>query len=311
MKTALTLLIPTRNRPDLLIRQLQHYGSLPTFRGVRVLVADSGDRPALPETFNGTRCERTPEIAGCNEYDPGTTCRRCADHGRNLRNVTMLRYRATLSLVEKILSAIKEVQTPLVVIGADDDVFDAGGLREAAEFLEANPDYASCSGQIVTVEPNGALAHYPQRSIEDALPFDRLTHHMSRYTTKWYSMQRTADVRQNYARTLAAAVDETYLGELLPSCLSVLAGKSKVLDSFYMVRRVWPERPKKMSIAELTARPEWRAETLRFGDAVAVASLGEPLLHRWLFAPKRSLLRCGFDNWQAKRRWSSSASSSL
>ena len=37
-------------------------------------------------------------------------------------------------------------------------------------------------------------------------------------------------------------MDTTHLGEILPSCLSVIAGKAHVMDRFYMVRRVWPGR---------------------------------------------------------------------
>lgn len=278
-----TIVIPTRNRRGLLLRQLRHY-----YEHFAVERMDSGGHSSAPR------------IIVADSSDPGQQSQ-MADLPPGLVS-GIYTYPPSAPVHEKLHDVLAVVKTPLVVIGADDDVFDVDGLREAAGFLSHHPGYTSCSGQIVTVDPSGSIAHYPQMSIERKEPLDRLTDHLSRYSTKWYSMQWTADVRRYYAVTLAAQVDETHIGELLPGCLSVMAGKSKVLDSFYMVRRVWPDRKKPMTKEDLIERPGWRGERCRFTKELGLRKY-DPVLDLWLYAPKRSWLRCSWDNWRAKR-WS-------
>lgn len=251
-----TLLIPLKDpRHDLLDRQLRYYREQ-----WDIAYADSGHRCEFPIVF-----------ADASDFPE------------------------SVSAYERIAITLLAVKTPFVVIGADDDVFDVRGLEQAAAFLWHNSDYASCSGQTVTVDPKGRIAHYPQRSIELPRDYDRVYDHVGRYTTKWYAMQRTHEAVHAFQKTANSGLD-SHLGELLPSCWSLLRGKSKVLDAFYMARRVWPDRPRAGN------RDVSRADALRFGHALGCD--GVELLTIYRQARKRSRMRCAWENLQASRRWS-------
>ena len=47
----------------------------------------------------------------------------------------------------KIDEALRRVGTPLVALADNDDFFVVDGVRDAAQFLLAHPDYATCGGQ--------------------------------------------------------------------------------------------------------------------------------------------------------------------
>ena len=55
-------------------------------------------------------------------------------------------------------------------------------------------------------------------------------------------MQRTSEASQNYAKAAAACLSPWHFGESLTSCLSIIQGKSKVLDCLFMVRELYLKR---------------------------------------------------------------------
>ena len=153
-------------------------------------------------------------------------------------------YPQDLPFHQRVLDAVGSVPTDFAVLGADDDIFTSAGLHSAAEFLQADPGYSAAHGLalVFEVEPGPAYgkpqrtAHYTQRGIELSTGALRLTDHLSKYTTTWYSMQRTQQLCANFRK--AGPFDPDYFMELLPSCLSVIQGKTKKMDRLYMLRQV-------------------------------------------------------------------------
>ena len=242
-----TLIIPTRNRPALLDRQLRYYAD--QFAVARmdggghnssfpIIIADSSDAKA--ESF--------------------------VDHLRYRHVSTWRMYDQQVSVFDKLHDILSSVTTPLVVIGADDDFFAPAALRKAADWLAAYQGYSLCSGRALTFDADMHLAPYPQHSVEQETPDQRLAAHLSNYSTTWYSMQRTDVARRNYALTLAAGFDPHNLSELLPSCLSVIAGKSHVLDDLYMARQVWPGRQEARTALQDVPERDWSRFIALLGD---------------------------------------------
>lgn len=153
-------------------------------------------------------------------------------------------YENEIGFLEKVNAALSVVETPYVAIGADDDFFIPAGLGRAVEFLEANRDYAVAHGDAMTFslngsEPWGKLENvwpYAQRNIEQASAVERLVNHFVNYSTTWYSVHRTNQLRANLLAAKERVVDLLFV-EMLPSGLSVIQGKAKKLGGLYMVRQ--------------------------------------------------------------------------
>ena len=275
-----TLILPVHNRPDLAVSQLNSYREQ-----LRVEAADDGHVASFPILVANSSA--IPIRTEGYLYPEA-------------------RFPKTATVFEKIHDTIGLVTTPYVVIGADDDVFDIAGLRAAARWLRINPDYATCSGQSVTVTPRGEIAPYKQLEIDAATPYERLRDHLADYSTTWYSMQRTENARDIYATVLATDVDTTHLGEILPSCLSVIAGKAHVMDRFYMVRRVWPGRKQS---TELSTSAQVFAASRVLEDKVSQPAhfMLRSKLDR---KPRRLTWLLKLNHWRANRRaterWGSS-----
>ncbi len=149
-----------------------------------------------------------------------------------------------MDLVEKIGRALDSVRTPFAVLGADDDFFSREGLEAAAAWLQAHEDFSIAHGPSVVFHLRDALVHgelenivpYRQSSNELATASERLLYHLDNYATTWYSVERTSGLREHWQSAAKLQIDLRF-GEFLPSCLSVIEGKSKCLQSFYMARQ--------------------------------------------------------------------------
>ena len=213
----LTVLVPTKNRAPFLTRLCSYYGGRDFNH--KLLIVDSSE----------------PNHAGEN--------RRALELLGGDFNVEYKLYDNDIGFLEKVNAALSLVNTPYAVVGADDDMFIPAGLSRSVEFLEANSDYVLAHGDAMTFSLNTSTAwgklenvwRYEQRTIENPTGVERLVNHLVDYSTTWYSVHRTEQLRENL---LAATrmVDLLFV-ELLPSGLSVIQGKAKKLDGLYMLRQ--------------------------------------------------------------------------
>jgi glycosyltransferase domain-containing protein len=253
----LTLILPTRNRTEFLLRLLRYYADL-GFR-VPIVIADSSDGDAVDATRRNL--DRLPAslTVGHRTFAP------------------------TASLVGKVESALEEVRTPYVVIGADDDFHVPGALQRAVAFLDANPQYSLVHGDAVLFGLRAGagtihgemewLGPYPQRTIEHLTGAARLTDHLRAYTTTWYSVQRTEDAHAHYREPAVHRAD-IHFGELLPSCLSIIQGRSRKLGELYMARQGHSGMSsaiegRQRDLFDWVSDPEWAGQYARFRDCLA------------------------------------------
>jgi glycosyltransferase domain-containing protein len=248
----LSIVIPTRNRGLFLHRLLSYCKGQDLQEPI--LIADSSD-----ENHQSHVKEAVDAVAG---------------H----LNIQAKYYDPKLGLAAKLGYIFELVRTDLVVLGADDDFFTIRGLRQAAGFLQQNPEYSLAHGRAVTFELRPgpvygsrlAVANYSQRSVEKSTAADRLVDHLAHYSTTWYSVHRTAHLRENMRAVAELDMEPVSFSELLPSCLSVIQGKVKKLEVLFAVRQVHIDTERRVPDPfDWIANPSWAGQFSRFKHRVA------------------------------------------
>jgi glycosyltransferase domain-containing protein len=122
-----TVVVPTYNRPAELSRLLHFQKEAGP--SLRILVLDGSAPDAVPA--NASICAAFP-------------------------NVTHRQFPSQLHLGLRLTEGLRMVTTPYMLFCADDDFFFPEGVVECARFLDANPDYSSALGTVLT------LRYFPQ-----------------------------------------------------------------------------------------------------------------------------------------------------
>lgn len=246
----LSVVLPTHNRPEFLFRLLAFYKSIDLKH--RIIVADSSDSVELARN-----------AASINFF------------GESLRIVHRV-YSSDVNFWCKVNDALKRVDSPYAVLGADDDFFVPSTLDAAVAFLESNPDYSVAQGRAAAfflLDESAvfgrirATCDYKQRSIELSTSDARLKHHLADYSTTWYSVQHTGQLIQAMRVTENLKLDVNF-SELLPSCMSLIWGKTKKLDDLYLVRQ--SHAVKSYAVARnWTSAEDWESQYTRVRDCLA------------------------------------------
>ena len=170
----------------------------------------------------------------------------------------------------KIADALSRIETPLVALADDDDLFVVNGVRRAAEFLLAHDDYASCGGQCavfwVTDPIEGDAGVYGRRvqwkcsrdtrSLDGGTARERIRRHSLRATHPvYYHVRRTADLRRHVAALRAANLSDPFLIERLLFFLTASAGRIRQLDCVYIARQ-W-NAPGSAGLAHQARHGDW------------------------------------------------------
>ncbi len=206
----LTCLIPTYNRPAFLRRLFQFYEQCPL--PCSFFVADSSRPDAAAENLD------------------------VIHRMRGSFNITYRHFDA--DVVNKIHQALQQIDTPYVVLCADDDCLLPPALEHCVEFLETHSDYSVAQGIMAIVnhpgKPPYATAGY---SLVDDDPIARCRKMFRFNFSTFYGVYRTATLRDNFQIT-TTGLDCAYshfFPELMLSQLSVMRGRVKVFpEIFYL-----------------------------------------------------------------------------
>jgi glycosyltransferase domain-containing protein len=235
-----SLLVPTLNRSEFLIRLLHYYVDT-AFKGWLVIGDSSDDHHA----------ERTARaIRALN----------------GALKVTHGRYPA-LNEPRTTRQLLGLVTTPYVAFMPDDDFVVPASMARCVEFLERHPDYSLVHGRAVMVmlQHNGAYG-----PVEDLWPHywteecgstatERLRNFLgSKYFASLFSVHRTAQLRAIYCRGNVVPVlpDKVFM-EVLAGCLAVIQGKAKRLDCLYIVRHHHDQRYLVADLYDWITGPDW------------------------------------------------------
>ena len=246
-----TLLVPTKNHSDLLIRLLKYYSST-NFQGY-ICIGDSSDDGHL----HATREVIQKLQGGLNivhrEY-PGLNISAC------MTELTSL------------------VTTDYVAALMDDDFLVPRSLGQCALFLEGHPGYSAAHGMAILFGLNSHGAYgdfvwadrYLQRPIEGETGAERLLDHLSNYSVTLFSVHRVESwlgMWRNASQAPARAISE----ELLPGCLSVIPGKIKDLGCLYLLRQIHNRRALHHDIFDELTSSAWPSSYEIFRDCLAGA----------------------------------------
>ncbi len=206
-----TLIIPTFNRHDLLLRAIDYYQNFDcTF-----IIADSSNNKFTHKLPNNIRYKHLPKMSGA----------------------------------KKICEATKDVTTPYVGLVADDDYFLESSLKAGASFLDDNPDYVSTQGRYykfeltenqVTFSSRYAL-HRSYQSVESEDRATRIANTFNPYMHQSYALIRT-DVfvkSWNFLDSISVEGEDNarpYHRELSQSFVPMCYGKHKALPVLWIVR---------------------------------------------------------------------------
>jgi len=185
-----------------------------------------------------------------------------------------------LNLYEKMTIASDYIETPYSVIIADDDFIVPSSLNLGINFLESNPEYSIVHGYAACIEtPENKVFgevinsnFYSQRSLEINDTKKRLQNHMRDYATTFYSIHKTFHLKSNFKKLSECKWLDFRFGELLPSCLSVIQGKTKKMNCLYMIRQSnrYNLRPnKRKKFKDWIADPDWSLNYKHFRYTLA------------------------------------------
>lgn len=251
----LTVLVVTRNRAAFLNRLLAYMATMRL--AARVIVADSSSAEQFSMTAKViASLEDGSEIAHL-------------PYPEDWRNFRVL------------ADVLQTVKTPYVAWNSDDDFLIGSALEPAIRFLEEHDDYAVVHGKAVAFRVAGdaargrvlAVVHYRQGAVEQATASARLVAHLGAYTTTAYSVHRTPQLAESYARAVEGELDGPF-GELLASCLPIVHGKARKLDELYMARQLHGGMTSARTGGDTfdwVARSEWSAQWRFFQTCIAEA----------------------------------------
>ncbi len=255
MTDLLSIVLPTGGRAAFLARWLR-YAAETGFPWPLIIVDDGGSESIEESRALTERYSRTLKLE-------------------------LITHEQHVDLVEKIGSALDSVRTPYAVLGADDDFFSAEGLTAAVDWLRTHDSYSIAHGSSVVFHLKDALVHaelenivpYRQSTLEQNTASERLISHLDDYATTWYSVERTHNLRRHWQSAAKLRVDLRF-GEFLPSCLSVIEGKTKCLPGFYMARQGHALRVSVDDAGkefEWVSGPKWSEQYVSVRDCLAEA----------------------------------------
>lgn len=218
----ISIIVPTMNRPKMLLRLIRYFDAL-GFRG-KLLVGDSSDAAIFQEAAIALENYRN-HLDIQHLYLPG----------------------------HSVAAAVKELNeyanTRFVCLVPDDDFVVPKTMAKCIQFLDRHLDYVAAHGigaLISSSGDSGAIdnaSFYAQTIADDRTAETRLSKHLEHYSVSLFSVYRLDTWRQMFIdipapSELPQCCDKAFVDELLPCCLSVIYGKIKQIDGLHVVRQV-------------------------------------------------------------------------
>lgn len=247
-----TIIIPTYNRPQFLGLTLGYYDKYG--KDFDIVVADSSS-------------EENKKLN-----------RKIVSSFSNL-NIQYIEYSEETNPYHKFADMINYVKERYCVFCGDDDFVVPNGINQCVDFLEENPDFTMAHGYYIgfCLNPKRKKkqffweTRYSQESITFSDPKDRLFKQLSEYSLPtFYGVHRTDFLNMSYRELLKSRADTVFFGEMLPSMLDLIYGKTKCLDIMYMARRIGPRSDYRPSLIDFMNEGKYDKEYAKFRQCLAV-----------------------------------------
>lgn len=213
----ITLIVPTRNRPDFLKRLLSYYARVKFPHSI--VIGDASDLKGLQENKSLV-----------HEFAKTLRVEHCHHEG--------------FSIARSVEDLNRNIQTPFVALLGDDDFLLLEGIEKCIQFLESHPNHAAAHGKgfLFLLNKSGslgkikALSGYPQPQVTDLKASHRLLKYLDQYAVGLFSVHRK-EVWQNMWKGTSGIEDTAFSAEILPCCLSVVSGRNAELNCPYLLRQ--------------------------------------------------------------------------
>ncbi len=251
-----SIIIPTMNRPKLLLRLIHYYGSL-EFRG-KILIGDSSNAEIFQETASALENYKG-RLDICHRHLPGR------------------------SVAAAVMDMSEYLRTPYVCLAPDDDFIVPRTIEKCIQFLDGHPDYIAAHGMgILIASADGrpdcisAAGYYRQPVLSDRLASDRVLHHLRNYSVSLFSTHRAEVWKQVFEATPSVkdqplCCDRSFSDELLQCVLTAAYGKIAQIDGLYLVRQTHDARYLLPDWYRWLTSEKWHPSYLWFRDKVVAA----------------------------------------
>jgi glycosyltransferase domain-containing protein len=209
VKDKLTLIIPSRNRHSYLSRIIEYYCAIDS---LSILICDSSQ-------------EKYKEVSSLPDH-------------------ISYNHLPGYLFIEKIDKVASSVNTPYILLCADDDFITPEGIKSMLDFLDQNLDYSSVQGNSISFyyEKNKVFYAplYEQITgleIGSNIPRERLAQFFENDIQLFYSVHRSNIFKEIFS-TASGKIKSLNLLESYIGTRSIITGKHKVLPVFYGVREI-------------------------------------------------------------------------
>lgn len=233
----ITLLIPTLNRSDYVIRYL-YYLQKNDFKGC-VYIGDSSDNWHLDRTKRAIK-ELKADFSIIHREYPG------------------------LKIFECIRKMLPLISTPYSMYINDDDLLIPKTLEQGVQFLNNHPDYSAASGHIIhcllrSKEVSDEIIYTTQGILhppEAESASQRLLNLFSNYNVIIFSIYRTEQIKAMWP-SIQDLSDISLATELLPCAMLAVQGKVKKFDRIFAVRQIHNRRYLMPDLYDWITSPNW------------------------------------------------------
>lgn len=205
-----TVVIPAHNRPERLKRLLDYYLSF----NVRIVVPDSSSVP----------------FKYLAEY----------------KDKIVYKHYPKVLLAEKLFFMLNEINTPYVVMCADDDYIVPSAIEQVICYLDNHLEYGSGQGIYTRYYPHKSRIHFfleysnmIKEDINEETPSERIIHLMSNYFQYYYAVFRSEIFKEIIHSTFqndCCKIKNLNLLEIYLSLYATIEAKHIVLPIFYAAR---------------------------------------------------------------------------
>ena len=244
----ISIIIPTKNRSEFVIRQLRYYASVNCPH--TIYIGDSSDKYHVEKTLSAVN-ELKREIKIIYNTYPELNDRQT---------------------MKKLIGITKEKYCAFI---GDDDFLIPNSLSKCAKFLENNLDYRTAQGCAIlfSLEQSGAYGHlssvgtyWERKEEEDNKPSKRLINFSLNYWVPLFSLHRSEEFYEDFENN--EHMPDKSFGELMPNHLTIIRGKSKFLNCLYLIRQAHDQRYFLPKLLDWLTSTNWQPSFQIFHDTL-------------------------------------------
>jgi glycosyltransferase domain-containing protein len=245
-----SILLPTMNRPDFLIRQLNYYANV--------------------------KCPHPIYIGDASSLEINKKIESAIKIFSDLVNIHY-HYLPGLNIRKTITKLAELSQEDYCAVICDDDYLVPDSLTKCAMFLKENLDFRTAQGKAIIFAlnesgPYGSLKHsnnyWHTKSIEFSSASDRIKYFSTNYWVPQFSVHRKEEFLED--SIIYKDVEDESFGELLHCYTFICKGKSKFLDCLYLVRQVHDSRYVLSGMLDWITDEKWYVSYLKFIESLSI-----------------------------------------